>query len=125
MRVSHDGLITVGVVHAGTAVNIIPDEAVIEGTIRTLSAERRADMVVILKASDGRPVLGIICELQRDVRARKRFGIFTPSRLAAQTMPLLATLRGREVLHAAGLVVDQTLRHIATEIDFDSTLVAG
>ena len=31
------GLITVGVVHAGTAVNIIPDEARIEGTIRTLS----------------------------------------------------------------------------------------
>jgi amidohydrolase len=35
------GLITVGKFHAGTATNVIPDEAVIDGTIRTLTPEAR------------------------------------------------------------------------------------
>ena len=35
------GLITVGIVRAGTATNVIPDEARIEGTIRTLTPEVR------------------------------------------------------------------------------------
>lgn len=34
-------LITVGMFHAGTATNVIPDEAVIQGTIRTLTPETR------------------------------------------------------------------------------------
>jgi amidohydrolase len=34
-------VVTVGKFHAGTATNVIPDEAVIEGTARTLSAEGR------------------------------------------------------------------------------------
>jgi amidohydrolase len=35
------GLITVGKFHAGTATNVIPDEAVISGTIRTLTPAAR------------------------------------------------------------------------------------
>jgi hippurate hydrolase len=38
-------VVTVGRLEAGTKNNIIPDTAVLEGTIRTLSAERRADVV--------------------------------------------------------------------------------
>ena len=66
------GLITVGIVRAGTATNVIPDEATIEGTIRTLtptvrkaaraSLERRCagiaaahDCKVIFKFTDGYP----------------------------------------------------------------------
>jgi hippurate hydrolase len=38
-------VVTVGRLEAGTKDNIIPDTATLEGTIRTLSPERRADMV--------------------------------------------------------------------------------
>src|SRR4051812_23879267 len=38
-------VVTVGRIEAGTKDNIIPDSAELEGTIRTLSAERRADVV--------------------------------------------------------------------------------
>jgi amidohydrolase len=34
-------LITVGMIHAGTATNVIPDQAVIQGTIRTLTPQTR------------------------------------------------------------------------------------
>ena len=48
------GLITVGVVHAGTAVNIIPDDAHIEGTIRTLSpAVRKAARAAVERRCGG------------------------------------------------------------------------
>lgn len=43
------GLITVGMIHAGTATNVIPDEARIEGTIRTLTAQTRKDAHASLK----------------------------------------------------------------------------
>src|SRR3954466_5106805 len=38
-------VVTVGHIEAGSANNVIPDTAFMEGTIRTLSAERRADVV--------------------------------------------------------------------------------
>jgi amidohydrolase len=48
------GLITVGKIHAGTAVNIIPDEATIEGTIRTLSpAVRKAARAAVERRCAG------------------------------------------------------------------------
>ena len=48
------GLITVGIVRAGTAVNIIPDEAVIEGTIRTLTpAVREAAKAAVQRRCAG------------------------------------------------------------------------
>jgi hippurate hydrolase len=38
-------VVTVAHIEAGSTNNVIPDSAVLEGTIRTLSAERRADVV--------------------------------------------------------------------------------
>lgn len=37
----HSAVVTVGQLHAGTARNIIPEEAVLEGTVRTLQPENR------------------------------------------------------------------------------------
>jgi hippurate hydrolase len=45
VNVFDPAVVTVGRIEAGTKDNIIPDSAVLEGTIRTLSAERRADVV--------------------------------------------------------------------------------
>lgn len=42
-------LITVGMIHAGTATNVIPDEATIEGTIRTLTPQTRRDAQAALR----------------------------------------------------------------------------
>lgn len=42
-------LITVGKFHAGTATNVIPDEAVIQGTIRTLTPQTRKEASASLK----------------------------------------------------------------------------
>ena len=39
------GVISVGAIHAGTALNIIPDEAILLGTIRTFEPEVRAKML--------------------------------------------------------------------------------
>ena len=39
------GIISIGAFHAGTAGNIIPDEAVLRGTIRTFKPEVRAKMI--------------------------------------------------------------------------------
>ena len=48
------GLITVGIVRAGTAVNIIPDEATLEGTIRTLTpAVRQAARAAVERRCAG------------------------------------------------------------------------
>jgi amidohydrolase len=48
------GLITVGIVRAGTAVNIIPDEAIIEGTVRTLTpAVRKAGLEAVQRRCTG------------------------------------------------------------------------
>lgn len=43
------GLITVGMMHAGTATNVIPDEAVISGTIRTLTPQTRKEAAAALR----------------------------------------------------------------------------
>jgi amidohydrolase len=42
-------VVTVGHLEAGTKDNIIPDTAVLEGTMRTLSAERRADVLAAIE----------------------------------------------------------------------------
>lgn len=48
------GLITVGKFHAGTATNVIPDEAVIEGTIRTLTpAVRKQARAALQRRCEG------------------------------------------------------------------------
>ena len=39
------GVVTIGAIHAGTAENIIPDEALVLGTIRTFKPEVRAKML--------------------------------------------------------------------------------
>jgi amidohydrolase len=47
-------VVTVGIFHAGTATNIIPDQATIEGTARTLTADgRRRIAVAIERRCDG------------------------------------------------------------------------
>ena len=43
------GLITVGIFNAGTATNVIPDEAIIQGTIRTLTPTTRREAQAALK----------------------------------------------------------------------------
>jgi amidohydrolase len=48
-------VVTVGMIHAGSATNIIPDEAIIEGTARTISRPARA----AVKASALRRINGI------------------------------------------------------------------
>jgi amidohydrolase len=40
------GLVTIGAIHAGTAGNIIPDEAIVIGTIRSFKPQVRAKMLV-------------------------------------------------------------------------------
>src|SRR3954447_7541145 len=42
-------VVTVAHIEAGSANNVIPDTAMLEGTIRTLSAERRADVVAAVR----------------------------------------------------------------------------
>jgi hippurate hydrolase len=42
-------VVTVAHIQAGSANNVIPDTAFLEGTIRTLSAERRADIVAAVR----------------------------------------------------------------------------
>ena len=42
-------IITVGVFHAGTATNVIPDEATIEGTARTLTPENRKRIAIAVE----------------------------------------------------------------------------
>ncbi|HEX8912587.1 MAG TPA: M20/M25/M40 family metallo-hydrolase, partial [Humisphaera sp.] len=60
------GVVTVGTFHAGTATNIIPDEAKIEGTARTLSPKAR----LAVKAAIERRCRGVAaannCELKFD-----------------------------------------------------------
>src|SRR3712207_7342061 len=45
VNVFDPAVVTVGHLQAGSTNNVIPDSAFLEGTIRTLSAERRADGV--------------------------------------------------------------------------------
>ena len=42
-------VVTVAHIEAGSTNNVIPDTAFLEGTIRTLSAERRADVVAAVQ----------------------------------------------------------------------------
>lgn len=49
-------VVTVGIVRAGTATNIIPDEASIEGTARTISGRARA----LVKAAVSRRIEGVV-----------------------------------------------------------------
>jgi amidohydrolase len=62
------GLITVGLFHAGTAVNIIPDTATIEGTIRTLTPQSRMQLREALKRKCEKLAEACGCEAQVELR---------------------------------------------------------
>ena len=61
-------VVTVAHIEAGSTNNVIPDTAFLEGTIRTLSAERRADVVAAVRAGGHARRRGPRAE--RGVRAR-------------------------------------------------------
>jgi hippurate hydrolase len=89
------GVVTVGTIHAGTAPNVIPDRAVLTGTIRAVDAASRETMLAELKRLTEHVASGFGTE------ARVTFELGTPplvnpSRVAEWARQAAGTVVGRE-----------------------------
>ena len=91
-------VVTVGQIHAGTAYNIIPDEAVIRGTVRCLTNELRETMAARIE----RIAAGIAEAHRAEIQFTYHYG--TAVTINDAKMNALVAAVGAEVLGAANVI---------------------
>ncbi len=91
-------VVTVGQIHAGTAYNIIPDEAVIRGTVRCLTKELRQTMAARIE----RIAAGIAAAFRAEITLNYHYG--TAVTYNDANMNALVAATGTQVLGAANVL---------------------
>jgi len=88
-------VITVGTINGGNRSNIIPEKALLTGTIRTLDAQARKDVVERIKRTAENIAISAGATADVTVEA-KTMVTFNDSSLVAKTLPALQAAAGKE-----------------------------
>ena len=97
LSVRNDTVITVGAFHAGTASNVIPQEARLEATIRTYGDEQQA----LVKEKIARLIAGVCAAAGAEYDLDYYFGtpaLYNDPKLVARIMPAMKRYLGAEHL---------------------------
>lgn len=95
-----NAVVTIGKFQAGTARNIIPEEAVMEGTVRTLDPEVRA--FVLARLEEVARGVGISCRVSIKFELKERYPLLTND----ATLVKYASRIGGEILGNANVLLE-------------------